>query len=51
MSLEDGELTPKQREPQSMQYLVGVGLALVVCAFAMATGFDRGRVFYPTPPE
>ena len=31
-----------------MQYLIGVGLALVVCAFAMATGFDRDRVFYPT---
>jgi hypothetical protein len=31
-----------------MQYLIGVGLALVVCAFAMAAGFDRDRVFYPT---
>ncbi len=31
-----------------MEYLIGVGLAVVVCAFAMLTGFDRDRVFYPT---
>lgn len=31
-----------------MEYLIGVGLALAVCAFAMVTGFDRDRVFYPT---
>ena len=31
-----------------MEYLIGVGLALVVCAFAMLAGFDRDRVFYPT---
>jgi len=31
-----------------MEYLVGVGLAVVVCVFAMLTGFDRDRVFYPT---
>ena len=31
-----------------MEYLTGVGLAVVVCAFAMLTGFDRERVFYPT---
>jgi hypothetical protein len=31
-----------------MEYLIGVGLALAVCAFAMAAGFDRDRVFYPT---
>ncbi|HKU23990.1 MAG TPA: hypothetical protein VJQ54_00895 [Candidatus Sulfotelmatobacter sp.] len=31
-----------------MEYLVGVGLALLVCAFAMLVGFDRDRVFYPT---
>jgi hypothetical protein len=31
-----------------MQYLIGVGLALLVCAFAMLAGFDRDRVFYPT---
>jgi hypothetical protein len=31
-----------------MEYLMGVGLALVGCAFAMLTGFDRDRVFYPT---
>ena len=31
-----------------MEYLIGVALALVVCAFALVTGFDRDRVFYPT---
>jgi hypothetical protein len=31
-----------------MEYLIGIGLALVVCAFAMLVGFDRDRVFYPT---
>jgi len=31
-----------------MEYLIGVGLAVVVCAFAMLVGFDRERVFYPT---
>jgi hypothetical protein len=31
-----------------MEYLIGVVLALVVCAFAMLAGFDRDRVFYPT---
>jgi hypothetical protein len=31
-----------------MEYLIGVGLALGVCAFAMLAGFDRERVFYPT---
>jgi hypothetical protein len=31
-----------------MEYLIGVGLALAVYAFAMAAGFDRDRVFYPT---
>jgi len=30
-----------------MEYLIGVGLALAVCVFAMLTGFDRDRVFYP----
>jgi len=24
-----------------MEYLIGVGLAMVVCAFAMLAGFDR----------
>jgi hypothetical protein len=32
----------------TMEYLIGVGLAMVVCAFAMFAGFDRDRVFYPT---
>ena len=31
-----------------MEYLIGVGLALVVGAFAMLAGFDRDRVLYPT---
>jgi hypothetical protein len=31
-----------------MEYLIGVGLAVVVCVFAMLTEFDRDRVFYPT---
>jgi hypothetical protein len=30
-----------------MEYLIGVGLALLVCAFATLAGFDRDRVFYP----
>ena len=31
-----------------MEYLIGVGLAVVVCCFATLSGFDRDRVFYPT---
>ena len=31
-----------------MEYLIGVGLAVAVCVFAMLVGFDRDRVFYPT---
>ena len=31
-----------------MEYLIGAGLALAVCAFALLAGFDRDRVFYPT---
>lgn len=31
-----------------MAYLIGVALALAVCAFALLAGFDRDRVFYPT---
>ncbi len=31
-----------------MEYLIGVDLALMVCAFAVVAGFDRDRVFYPT---
>ena len=31
-----------------MEYLIGFGLALVVCVFAALVGFDRDRVFYPT---
>ena len=32
-----------------MEYLIGVALAVVVCAFTTLVGFDRDRVFYPTP--
>ncbi len=31
-----------------MEYLIGLGLAVVVCLFATLVGFDRDRVFYPT---
>ena len=31
-----------------MEYLIGVGLAAVVCTFVMMVRFDRDRVFYPT---
>ena len=31
-----------------MEYLIGVGLAVSVCAFATLVGFDSDRVFYPT---
>ena len=31
-----------------MAYLVGVFLALAVCAMATIVGFDRDRAFYPT---
>lgn len=31
-----------------MEYLVGVGVAALVCVFGMVCAFDRDRVFYPT---
>ena len=31
-----------------MEYLMGVVLGAVVCAFASAVGFDLDRAFYPT---
>ena len=31
-----------------MEYLIGVGMAAAVYVFAMVSGFDRERVFYPT---
>jgi len=31
-----------------MEYLIGVGVATAVWAFARVAGFDRERVFYPT---
>jgi hypothetical protein len=35
-------------EDERMEYLVGIVLSLAVLAFALITGFDRDRVFYPT---
>src|ERR1051326_9257764 len=31
-----------------MEYLIGVGVAAAVYVFALVSGFDRERVFYPT---
>jgi hypothetical protein len=31
-----------------MEYLIGVGVAVLVFLFAMLTGFDRDRTFYST---
>lgn len=31
-----------------MEYLIGVGLAVGVCVFAVLAGLDRDRVFYST---
>ena len=31
-----------------MEYLIGIGLALIVGAFATVAGYDRDRSFYPT---
>ncbi len=31
-----------------MEYLIGAGLAILVCVFANLVGFDRDRVFYAT---
>ena len=31
-----------------MEYLIGASLAVAVFVFALLTGFDRDRVFYPT---
>jgi hypothetical protein len=31
-----------------VEYLIGLVLAGVVCAFGLLAGFDRDRVFYPT---
>jgi hypothetical protein len=31
-----------------MEYLIGVGVAVLVCLFAMLTGFDRDHAFYST---
>ena len=31
-----------------MEYMIGIGLALLTCVFATLVGFDRDRIFYPT---
>jgi len=31
-----------------MEILIGFGVAVLVCAFAALSGFDRDRAFYPT---
>ena len=31
-----------------MEYLIGIGVAVLTCVFARLAGFDRDRVFYPT---
>ena len=31
-----------------MPYLIGIAIAIAVCLFALLTGFDRDRAFYPT---
>ena len=31
-----------------MEYVIGLALALAVCLFALLSGFDRSRAFYPT---
>ena len=33
---------------EAMEYVVGLGVAVLVCLFAMLTGFDRDRAFYST---
>src|ERR1041385_1829150 len=40
-----GPLSGTRRE--IMEYLIGIGLAALVCVFATLVGFDRDRVFYP----
>jgi hypothetical protein len=35
-------------DDRGMEYLIGVILSLAVFAFALVTGLDRDRVFYPT---
>jgi hypothetical protein len=43
-----GATWPQTDGEENMEYLIGVVLAVVVCAFATLVGFDRDRVFYPT---
>jgi hypothetical protein len=44
----NGAVCRARNGKDSMEYLIGVVLAAIVCAFALAAGFDRDRVFYPT---
>jgi len=39
---------PSFHGKESVEYLIGVVLAALVCIFGMLAGFDRDRVFYPT---
>src|SRR3954451_22726503 len=47
MALTTGNFGSTRRR-KIMEYLIGVLLAVAVCVFALLTGFDRDRVFYPT---
>src|SRR3954451_8577881 len=47
MALTTGNFGSTRRR-KIMEYLIGVLLAVAVCVFALLTGFDRERVFYPT---
>ena len=42
------EYRAKANGKDFMEYLIGVAMAVAVYAFAMMSGFDRERVFYPT---
>ena len=44
--LQESASTKTERE--TMEYLIGLGLALAVCAFAAVSEFDRDLAFYPT---
>jgi hypothetical protein len=37
-----------RQEDQTMEYLVGLCLALAISTFVTVVGFDRDRAFYPT---
>ncbi len=49
MKAHPGELTGAARQRgSSMPALIGIGLALAICALATIVGLDRDRAFYPT---